>query len=74
MTEPIVLTRYRTKVHAHNRNSDYGIPVDVFATSKREAVDRAIDLGWAGDRRDALVTVLSVEQIHVASLTPEETP
>lgn len=59
---PIILTRYRVKVHASNRNADYGVPVEVYATSRREAVDRAIDVGWAGQRRDVRVTVLDIKQ------------
>lgn len=68
---PVVMTRYRTKVHARNVNSDYGIPVDVFATSKQDAVNKAVAVGWSGRPSDARVTVLSVEQVYVVP-TPTE--
>lgn len=69
---PIILTRYRVKVHASNRNSDYGVPVEVYATSRREAVDRAIEVGWAGQIRDARVTVLDIKQeCHIPPVVSE---
>jgi len=61
--QPTILTRYKTKVHASNRNADYGLPVTVYASSRVEAIDRAIAVGWAGPTRDARVTLLSVEQV-----------
>lgn len=54
---------YKTKVHARNRNSDYGIPVTVYAENRQEAINKAVDIGWNGYRRDALVTVLSVQEV-----------
>ena len=65
MSEPIVMTRYECSVHASNRHAGLGIPVTVFATSKQEAVHRAIAVGWAGPIRDARVTVRKVEQVVV---------
>ena len=55
--------KYKTLVHARNRNSDYGIPVDVYAPNWQEAVNRAVDIGWSGNSRDARVTILSVEDV-----------
>lgn len=55
--------KYKTLVHARNRNSDYGIPVDVYAPNWQEAVNRAVGIGWSGNSRDARVTVLSVEDV-----------
>lgn len=55
--------RYETKVHASNRNSDYGIPVTVYAENRRAAVKRAIAIGWSGYADQAQVTVLRVEEV-----------
>lgn len=57
------LAKYKTLVHARSRNSDYGIPVSVYAPNRQAAVDRAVDIGWSGHGRDAQVTVLSVEDV-----------
>jgi hypothetical protein len=70
--------KYYVRVHASNRNAEYGKPVTVIAQSRGEAVTRAIDLGWSGHRRDARVTFDRVEDIdprecpHVTN-TPEGT-
>lgn len=55
--------RYFTKVHAINRNSDYGIPVEVIATNRHEAHRRAVAIGWSGYPEHARVTVLRVEDL-----------
>lgn len=60
--------RYETKVGPKNRNVEYATPVVVYAENRRSAISRAIDIGWAGDARDAQVWVLSVEEIQP---TPE---
>lgn len=57
------LARYETKVHARNRNSDYGIPVTVYAKDRQAAVSRAIEIGWSGLRADARVTVIRVDDV-----------
>jgi hypothetical protein len=54
--------RYETRVHASNRHAGLGTPVTVYANTRREAVDRAIEVGWAGAVRDARVTVLSITE------------
>lgn len=71
----MILTRYRVKVHASNRNSDYGVPVEVYASSQPEAVVRAIDVGWSGNRRDARVTVLDiVQECHIPPAATDHGP
>lgn len=57
------LAKYKTLVHASNLNSEYGTPVTVLAPSWQEAVNRAVDIGWGGNSRDARVMVLSVEDV-----------
>jgi hypothetical protein len=54
--------RYHTIVHAMNRHKGYGIPVSVIASSKQEAINKAVDLGWNGRPSDARVSVESVEE------------
>jgi hypothetical protein len=61
--------KFHVRVHASNRNAEYGKPVVVVARSQSEAVSRAIDLGWTGYRRDARVTVDRIEDID-----PRECP
>jgi hypothetical protein len=61
--------KYHVRVHASNRDVEYGTPVEVIAASRTEAVSRAIDIGWSGYRRDARVTFIRVEDID-----PRECP
>lgn len=68
------VTRYETKVHARNRNSDYGIPVTVYATSKQDAVNKAVAVGWSGHERDARVTVMRVVQEAIVLPSGSPTP
>lgn len=56
------VTRYETKVHARNLNADYGTPVTVYATSKQDAVNKAVAVGWGGYPDDARVTIVRVTQ------------
>lgn len=64
--QTVIVTRYDTRVHARNRNADYGTPVVVYATSKQDAVNKAVAVGWSGYRSDARVTVDRVTQEVVA--------
>lgn len=57
------VARYECLVHAVNRNSDYGIPVSVLASTVREARERAIAVGWGGEPRHAQVTILSIAEV-----------
>lgn len=57
------LARYFTRVHAENRHAGYGVPIVVLAATRREAVSRAIDLGWNGERRWAQVTIDRVDDL-----------
>lgn len=71
------VTRYETKVHDRGLNSDYGTPVVVYATSKPDAVDKALAVGWGGDPADARVTVVRVVQEPVvipSTCTPGSDP
>lgn len=51
------LARYFTRVYAMNRHAGYGTPVEVIAASKQEAINRAVDIGWAGRPEHARVRV-----------------
>lgn len=64
--------RYHVKVHARNRHAGLGIPVTVYADNRRQATRRAIEIGWSGEPRDAVVTVLSVDDMPPADRTSEE--
>lgn len=59
--------RYETIVHASNVNSDYGIPVTVYAETRQGAVDQAVKIGWSGRERDARVKVLSIHEMRPQS-------
>lgn len=59
--------RYFTRVHASNRHAGYGVPVEVLASTREEAVSRAISLGWSGRREDARVTIDKVVDEERAS-------
>jgi hypothetical protein len=63
------LAKYSTLVYPSNRHSGYGKPVTVYAASTQEAINRAVDIGWNGDARDARVKIQSVEDID-----PRECP
>lgn len=58
-----MIARYETKVGPKGRNIDYAKPVTVYASSVAEANTKAVQLGWSGDGRDAVVWTLSVEEI-----------
>ena len=45
------LSRYFARVHAMNRHAGYGVPVEVLAASRTEAISRAIDVGWGDFQR-----------------------
>jgi hypothetical protein len=55
--------RFHIRVYARNRRPETGEPVAVIAQTRREAVSRAIDLGWNGHRDDARVYVDRIEDI-----------
>jgi hypothetical protein len=57
---PDRLARYECLVHPRNRSIDDGIPVSVLAANRREAVARAMEVGWSGRPEDGRVTVLSI--------------
>jgi hypothetical protein len=61
------MARYFTRVHASNRHAGYGVPVEVLASSRGEAVVRAISLGWSGHRDDARVTIDRIVDEEVSS-------
>ncbi|AOE44916.1 hypothetical protein SEA_TWISTER6_7 [Gordonia phage Twister6] len=55
--------KYETIVYASNRHAGLGTPVTVYASSKRDAVNRAVAIGWSGRSEDARVKVKSVEDV-----------
>lgn len=57
------LTEFKINVCADNRDWSYGHKVTVIAATRDEAIDRAITLGWGGQRRDCKVAVLNVKDI-----------
>lgn len=57
------MAKYNTLVYPSNRHSGYGKPVAVYATSAQCAINRAVDIGWGGNGRDARVKIVSVEDI-----------
>lgn len=61
------MARYFTRVHAANLHADYGVRVEVLASSRQDAVDRAISLGWSGSPRDARVRIDRVVDEGVSS-------
>lgn len=63
------LAKFHVLVHARNLNSDYGSPLTIIAATRQDAVNRAVDLGWSGHPRDAVVTIQRIEDID-----PRECP
>ena len=63
------IAKYTTVVYPRNRHAEYGKPVVVFAGSRQEAVNRAVDIGWAGFSEDARVLIQRVEDVD-----PRECP
>lgn len=55
--------KYNTIVYPMNRHKGYGIPVVVYADTKQEAINKAVNIGWAGRSSDARVSVESVEEV-----------
>jgi hypothetical protein len=68
--------RYHCIVHARNRHAGYGIPVVVYASTKYEAIDKAVEIGWAGRSEDARVQIDRVEEVvlRIACGTPDSGP
>lgn len=60
--QTITVTRYDCKVHARNLNSDYGLPTTVYAESRQDAANKAVEVAWSGRPSDARVTFLRVVQ------------
>lgn len=57
------LARFHVIVHASNRHVGLGKPLTVIAATRRDAVHRAVALGWSGNSRDARVTIQNIEDI-----------
>lgn len=57
------LAKFYVIVHASNRHPGYGEPLTVIAASRKDAVNRAVALGWSGNPRDARVTMNRIEDI-----------
>lgn len=55
--------KFHVRVYASNRRPETGVPVIVIAQTRAEAISRAIDLGWAGQRLDARVYFDQIEDI-----------
>ena len=58
------LAKYNTVVYAANLHAGRGTPVVVYAENKQEAINRAVEIGWGGLAEDALVQVISVEDVN----------
>jgi hypothetical protein len=58
--------RFHVRVHAENRHAGLGTPMVILAATRKEAVDRALDLGgWTGNqRRYGRVTIDKIEDVH----------
>ena len=63
------LAKYTTIVYPRNRHTGYGKTVVVFASSSQDAINRAVDIGWAGQDSDARVLIQRVEDVD-----PRECP
>jgi hypothetical protein len=62
----VAVARYETIVYPMNRHKGYGTPVTVYASTKQEAINKAVTIGWGGYDRDARVSVESVTEVHAA--------
>lgn len=68
------LAKFHVLVHARNRNSDYGSPLTIIAATRQDAVNRAVELGWSGHPRDAVVTIQRVEDVDPRECPRAATP